>query len=266
MIRFTLAHIKHNYVLMVWPALVILFVIAAAIWGTIEPKGAYDFELLFGNHFPLDSAQTGLHMMSFVVLNLMIGLPIHLAENLKKERAAIILTKPISRIEFFLGDIAAVFIIMLIYAAISIVAIATYTMLFAGIMPVSLILAMLCYPLLAFMYYATINLVLMISRSSLMAVFLVFIIGPLSSILFMADKTFPAFGIQSELIIQIGDMLGYVIPSAGAVTILYSFLLKGASDLSLIADAFTLKMMVQLFTSALPFLGLSYYLFRRKEF
>lgn len=255
MIRFTIRQLFKNGMLLAWPVLTIIFVMIALIFGSTEAAGTNSFVITFTDNFSIDSSMLAVQSFSIIWLIAMVSLPTHLVENLQPERASLLFSKPLSRTDFFLSDIAGVLIITSVYALITALAFGLYAGMTASIFPVSFLKAILCIPLYMLALYAAISLMVVLTESYMASVFVVFALQPISMMLFSFDELMPASG---EILKAVAGVLNYTIPSTGAAQSLISNVLNTSSLNPVLA--------AQVIISSLPFFLISYYLMTKKEF
>jgi len=255
MIRFTMHQLFKNSILLAWPILAITFVLIALIFGSTEAAGNNSFVITFTDNISLDSSMLTVQSFSIIWLIAMVSLPTHLVENLQPERASLLFSKPLSRTDFFISDIAGVFIITSLYALITALVFGLYAGMTASIFPVSFLKAILCIPLYMLALYAAISLMVVLTESYMASVFVVFALQPISMVLFSFDELMPASG---GMLKAIAGVLNYTIPSTGAAQSLISKVLNTAS----LEPALAAHVLI----STLPFFLLSYYVMTKKEF
>ena len=96
-----------NKVLWAWPVIAILLALFGGWYVGIQPAGN-DHSFLFGfdgtpslpTAFMIDG------LTGFFVLIAVIGLPSHFSKNLESNRASLLLSKPVSRTDFFFSEFA----------------------------------------------------------------------------------------------------------------------------------------------------------------
>lgn len=262
MIRFTLHTLFKNKLLWTWPALFLLFSVVIFIWGDIESaQNSYSFLISIGDA-PLPT--------SFIIPNLLIGisvliavigLPSHFSNNLKSERAALILSKPISRTEYFFSDFAAVLGFSLFYTIISTLLLAILTVAKGFIFPYQLFAGMLLLlPLQIFAYYITISFFLTLMNSYLGGVFLGYFVTGFSSLFLNSDQFLHMLGLNDSAIATAITILSYLIPSAGGAEQLMQGILNSGFS------SFDGGLFLFVLITCLPLGALSYYMYLKKEF
>ena len=270
-----------NRTLWAWPIIAMLLAVFIGIYGDIQPAGnSYSFMLGAGGN-TLPSAFFINSVLGFFILIAVIGVPFHLSKNIDSERASLILSKPISRTDFFFAEFAAVMTVVTLYTLVSIIALAVLLLVEASIFPYQLYLAMLLYiPLSFFVIYDSIVLLLVLTESYLASVLISYLlITPLSGFLFNAESFLRLFGWNSESMIRLTHGLSYLIPSAGGLEKLFFSMNHGGAptgnmSLSQIATGvlhngfavFDWQIFGFVLISCVPFFLLSFYLMRRKEF
>lgn len=250
-----------NKALWAWPGVFLLFVVVVFIWGDISSaQNSHSFMIGLGD-LTLPSSAVIRQLISISVLIAIIGLPSHFAENLKPERASLLLSKPISRSELLLSDFGGMLAVSFCYTLISTVLLALLTVIKAGIFPYQFFVAMLLgFPLLLLTFYISIVLFLTLTESYLAGVILGYFITGLSSVFLDIEKFLNILGWEDTLAKTVVVILGYLIPSAGGVQeLMNSIFQSGFSAFDGGLFAFTL-------VTCLPFGLLSYYLFLKKEF
>jgi len=261
MIRYNLRTLLKNKVLWAWPIVYFLFTLVIFAWGDItSAQNSYSFILVLGG-VHISSSMFISQFVSITTLITVVGLPSHFFKNLKSERAALLLSKPISRSDFFLADFASVMILAFFYTFICIMLLAILMAVKAAIFPFQLFLGFLLFlPLLLLTYYITIVLILILTNSFLGAVFFGYFLTGFSSLFLDIKQIFRFFGIKSKLAHVAITLLSYLIPSAeGAERILNQIFSGGFT-------AIDGSLFVFVLVSCLPFGLLSYYLFLKKEF
>lgn len=261
MIRFTVRTLLKTKLLWAWPGIFILFVGTMFIWGDIaaDPSSASYIIQLADIHLPA-STVIG-QLISVVILISIIGMPTHFSENLKPDRASLLLSKPISRTELFFSDFTGVLIFSLFYTALSIVLIGLITVILGAIFPFQHFLGLLIFlPLTLLAYYITIVLFLLLTNSYLGGVLLGYFLTGFSSLFLNFDQFLQMFGLTDTWFETMLQILAYLIPSAEAFQqIMQQIFDSGFTgiDVSLLGFAFV---------SCVPFTLLGYYLYQKKQF
>ena len=255
MIRFTMRQLFKNGMLLAWPVLAAAFVLIALLFGSTEAAGSNSFVITFTDKFSLDSAMLTMQSFSVIWLIAMVSLPTHLVENLQPERASLLFSKPLSRTDFFVSDIAGVLITASLYSLFTALVIGLYVGFTASVLPVNFLIATLCIPLYMLALYAAISFMVYLTESYMASVFVVFALQPISMILFSFDELMPASGGTLK---TIANVLNFIIPSTGAAQSLISKVLNNAS--------FDLALAGHVIISSLPFFLISYYIMTQKEF
>lgn len=255
MIRFTMRQLFKNGILLAWPLLAITFVLIALLFGTNEATGSNSFVITFTGSLSMDSSMMTVQLFSIIWLIAMISLPTHLVENLQPGRASLIFSKPLSRSNFFIYDIAGMLLITSLYSLFTAFVLGLYVVFTASVFPVQFLIATLCIPLYMLALYAAINLMVVLTDSYMASVFIVFALQPISMMLFSFDELMPASG---EILKTFISVLNYVIPSTGAAQSLISKVLNTAS--------FDPVLAIHVLISTLPFFLISYYIMSKKEF
>lgn len=262
MIQFTLRSLLRRKVLWVWPGLFLLFAVVIISWGDISSaQNSYSFMIMIGEA-PLPSGIIiSQFFISFVTLIAVIGMPGHLAENIKPERASLILSKPISRAELYFSDFVAMLIFSFFYTLISVFLLAIPVAIQAMVFPFQLFGALLLLlPLLLLTYYITIVFFLLLTNSYLGSVLLGYFLTNFSTLFLDTGNLLNMFGLDTPFAENLIAVLSYIIPSAGGMQqILESVLSNGFSSFDGGLFLFSLA-------SCLPLLALGYYLIRKKEF
>lgn len=261
MIRYIQRTLVKNKVLWAWPGLFFLFALVIFIWGDISSaQNSYSFLISLGA-LTLPSQMVISQLISIVVLFGIIGLPSHFADNLKSDRASLLLSKPISRSEFFFSDFAAMLSVTFSYTLICVVFLALLTGIKGAIFPYQFFITLLFFmPLLLLTYYVAIVLFLVVTHSYLAGALLGWLVVSFSPFFLNAGQYLDMFGIQSTVIHGILGILSYTIPSAGGIEQLIQGMLRNGFS------AFDGGLWVFSLASCLPFGLLGYYLFRKKEF
>ncbi len=261
MTRLILRTLLKNKVLWAWPGLFLLFTLVIFVWGDISSaQNSYSFMISLGVA-SLPSQMVITQLVSITVLFGIIGLPSHFANNLKSDRAGLLLSKPISRSDFFLSDFAAMLSVTFSYTLICVIFLALLTGIKGAIFPYQFFFSLLLFmPLLLLTYYVAIVLFLVITHSYLAGALLGWLAVSFSPLFLNSDQYLEMFGIQSTIIHGILGLLSYITPSAGGIEqLMQDVLTNGLS-------AFDGSLFLFVLASCLPFGLLSYYLFCRKEF
>lgn len=261
MIRFTLRTLFKNKVLWAWPALFLFFTWLIFAWGDISAgQNSYSFMVHLGE-LQLPSGIVVKQLISLVVLICIIGLPSHFAQNLKPARASLLLSKPISRTEFFFSDFTAMLGVSVIYSLASISFLIGLVAIQTGTFPFQFHLSLLLFlPFLLLTYYITITLFLILTNSYLGGVIVGYLVASFSSVFLNIDQFLEMIGWSGTFIESLFYFFSYLIPSAGAVESLLLSILNGGFS------AFDGELFLFALVSCLPFAALSYYLFLNKEF
>jgi hypothetical protein len=261
MIRFTLRTLFKNKTLWTWPGIFILFVAAIIIWGGVSADPSSSSYVLKLGGLPLPTGIVINQLVSITILIAIIGIPTHFSENLKPDRASLLLSKPLSRTELFLSDFAGVFTFCFAYTLISVLLLVLLTTVHGVLFPLHHAIAIIVFlPLILLSYYITIVLFLILTNSYLGGVLLGYFLTGFSSLFLNFDPFLQMFALKGswfEILLQI---LSYLIPSAGAFQqIMGQIFDSGFSnvDVSLLGFAFV---------SCMPFFVLSYYLYQKKQF
>ena len=261
MIRFTIRTLLKNKTLWAWPGIFILFVVAITVWGGVSADPSTSSYVINLGGLPLPTGIVINQLISITILIAIIGIPTHFSENLKSERASLLLSKPISRRELFLSDFAAVFTFCFTYSLISVLLLTLMTSIHGLLFPLHHAIAILVFlPLILLSYYITIVLFLILTNSYLGGVLLGYFVTGFSDLFLNIEQFLPMFGLTDtwfETLLQIGS---YLIPSAEAFQqIMGQIIESGFSgvDMSLLGFAFV---------SWVPFALLGFYLFQKKQF
>jgi len=261
MIKFNLRQLFKNKTLWAFPGLFLLFTLIMLIWGDITAaENSYSFGMLMGGaQIPFSmiiSQLTGL-----VTLFCIIGLPNHFSKNLTPERGSLLLSKPVSRLQFFFSDFASVLTVLLSYTFISAILIAILAAVKAAIFPVQFLLGLFLFlPLMIMTYYITIVLFLILTESYLAGALLGWLVTGFSSAFLNSEKILNMLGIHSQTTQTTLDVLSYLIPSSEGVSKILRQVYSGGFstiDGSLLAFVFA---------TCLPLGLLSLYLYLNKEF
>ncbi len=261
MIRFTIRTLLKNKTLWAWPGIFILFVVAVTIWGGVsaDPSG-YSYAINLGG-LPLPTGIVINQLVSITILIAIIGIPTHFSENIKPERASLLLSKPISRSELFVSDFAGVYTFCFAYTVISVLLLTLLTAVHGVLFPFHHAVAMIVFlPLILISYYITIVLFLILTNSYLGGVILGYFLTGFSSLFLNVDPFLQMFGLTDTWFETLLNILAYLIPSAeGFQQIMGHIFSSGFSSLdgSLLAFAFA---------SCVPFALLGFYLLRKKQF
>lgn len=261
MIRFTVRTLLKNKLLWAWPGIFILFVGAIFMWGdiTADPSSASYFIQLGDINLPAGTVIE--QLISVVILIAIIGIPTHFSENLKPDRASLLLSKPLSRTELFFSDLAGMLIFSLFYTAISVALIGLLTVIQGAIFPFQHFFSLLIFlPLTLLSFYITIVLFLILTNSYLGGVLLGYFLTGFSSLFLSFDQFLQMFGLTDTWFEVILQILAYFIPSAEAFQQIMRQIFDSGIlgiDISLLGFAFV---------SCLPFTLLGYYLYQKKQF
>lgn len=262
MIRFIVDSLLKNKVLWAWPGLFVLFAGGIFIYGDITAATDSASFMIDMGGLSLPPGMIVSQLISLTTLIVIIGLPTHFANNIESERASMLLSKPVSRSEFFLSDFAAILGVIYLYTLVTILVLALLTGIEAAIFPFQFFAGLFLFlPLLLLTYYITITLFLVLTNSYLSGVIIGYFTTELLSSLFLnGESVLNMLGYQSDFAHGVFDVLSFLIPSSAAVEqILSGVLQSGFSDFDGGLLAFSLA-------SCLPFFALGYYLFLRKEF
>lgn len=261
MIKFNLRQLFKNKTLWAFPGLFLLFTIIMFIWGDITAAGnSYSFGIMMGGaQIPFSMVIP--QLTGLVTLFCIIGLPNHFAKNLTSERGSLLLSKPVSRVQYFFSDFASVLTVLFSYTLFSVALIAILAAVKAVIFPVQFLLGMLLFlPLIILTYYITIVLFLMLTESYLAGALLGWFVTGLSSALLNSDKLLSMLGINSKITKTTLDVLSYLIPSSEGFSKIIGQIYSGGFatiDGSLLVFALV---------TCLPLGALSFYLYLNKEF
>lgn len=268
-----------NKVLWAWPIIAVLVALLVGWYGDIQSAGnSYSFLFGSGNSPLLTSGFLIKQITGFFILIAIIGLPTHFGKNLESNRASMLLSKPISRTDFFISEFAAVITVTLIYTLITNIVLAVLLAVEAGIFPYQLYLGILFYiPLYILAIYVSIVLLLVLTRSYLASVLIAFLLlAPLSGFLLEAETFLSFMGLNTELMVGLADGLSYLVPSTAGVDKLMVGLEMPGPDAAAMPEmsgvlingfgAFNWQLFGFVQLSCLPFFLLSLYLMRRKQF
>lgn len=261
MIRFTARLLLKNKVLWAWPILITIIAVAMAVWGIIEPA-PNGSSFVIGLNVKIPGSVFVMQLVSLITLISIIGLPTHFSKNIEADRAALILSKPISRTDLFLSDYAAMLVVSLFYTFITIVILAVLVGFEAGVLPVQMFLTFLIFlPLYLLGFYIAILFFLIITNSYLGSVLLGYILIPLLSSLFLnAENVLGFIGFSSATMQTILDFFSYLIPSvSGMERIMQTAIAQGFSAID--GGFFTFVL-----ASFLPFFLAGWYIMERKQF
>jgi len=261
MIRYNLRILFRNKVLWAWPAIFLILMLGIFTWGDISPEpNSYSFFIMVGDaSIPVNLVIN--QIISLVLLIAIIGLPSHLSENIEPESASLLLSKSISRSDFFLADLGAVAIFTFAYTFISVLLLGIVVVFKGAIFPFQFFAGMfLFFPLLIMTYYVTAALILILTNSYLGAVFLGYVLTGFSSIFLNLKQVLQFFGIQSKLTRVAINLLSYLIPSAEGVQRIMSQIFNGGFA------AIDGSLLIFVLISCLPLGLVSYFLFLKKEF
>lgn len=265
MIRYTVQVLVKNMMLLAWPALILLFVLLTLIFGDVEVANNTSFSIRYGSLPPIPGSTLATQIISIIGLLALIALPTHLVKNYESERAALLFSKPVSRRELFLSDMAGVFLLLIAYSLFTMLLLGLFIGFSAGIIPLNLLFYLLSFPLVLITYYAAISLMVTLTESYMATVFVTFFLPGVSVFLFSKDLLLHA-GVTSEVVFKVAEVLNYVIPSFGAANQLGINFLKAGNSLSALAEAFDFSLLLNVIVSCIPFFLLSYYLLLKKEF
>lgn len=261
MIRFTIRTLLKNKTLWVWPGIFILFVVTIAVWGGVSADPSSSSYVISLGGLPLPTGIVINQLISITILIAIIGIPTHFSENIKPERASLLLSKPISRDELFLSDFAGVFAFCFAYTLISVLLLTLLTTVHGVLFPMHHAIAIIVFlPLILLSYYITIVLFLILTNSYLGGVLLGYFLTGFSSIFLNVDPFLQMFGLTDTWFETLLQILSYLIPSAeGFQQIMSQIFENGILGLNVSLLGFAL-------VSCLPFALLSFYFFRKKQF
>lgn len=261
MIRLTLRTLYKNKILWAWPGIFLLFVLAVFYWGDIgSTQNSYSFMLMLGDG-KMPAGMVISQLTGLVVLFSIIGFPNHFAKALEPEQGSLLLSKPISRSDFFFSDFASMLTVAFSYAFLSVVFLAILLGAKAAIFPFQLFIGMLLFlPLLMLTYYITIVLFLILTDSYLAGALLGWLVTNFSSLFLNSEKILGMLGLNTEFVQTVMDVLSYLIPSATGVEKIMQQLYGGGFSA---IDGGLLAFVV---VSCLPLGALAYYLYLNKEF
>ena len=261
MIRFTIRTLLKNKTLWAWPGIFILFVAAITMWGRVSADpSSYSYAITLGGL----SLPTGIvinQLVSITILIAIIGIPTHFSENIKPERASLLLSKPISRTELFISDFVGVYTFCFAYTLISVLLLTLLTTVHGVLFPLHHAIAIIVFlPLILLSYYITIVLFLILTNSYLGGVLLGYFLTGFSSLFLNVDPFLQMFGLTDTWFETILQILSYLIPSAEAFQqIMIQIFDSGFSGIDASLLGFS-------FVSCVPFALLAYYLFQKKQF
>ncbi|MDZ7658955.1 hypothetical protein [Fodinibius sp.] len=261
MIRYTLRTLLKNKTLWAWPGIFMLFVVAITVWGGVSADpSSYSYAINLGG-LPLPTGIVINQLVSITILISIIGIPTHFSENIKPERASLLLSKPLSRSELFFSDFMGVFTFCFAYTVISVLLLAVLTTVHGVLFPLHHAIAIIVFlPLILLTYYITIVLFLILTNSYLGAVILGYFLTDFSALFLNADQFLQMFGLTDTWFETLLQILAYLIPSSEAFQQIMSQIFdSGFSgvDISLLGFAFV---------SCVPLALLAFYQFRKKQF
>lgn len=262
MTQYTLRTLLKNKVLWIWPAIFLFFALAIFNWGGISSaQNSYSFMVMIGDA-PLPSGiLINDFLISIVTLIAVIGMPGHLAENLEPKRAALLLSKPISRSELYFSDIAAMLLASFFYTLVSLFLLAVLVAVEAAIFPYQLFGALLfLLPLLLLTYYITIVFFLTLTDSYLASVILGYFLAGFSTLFLDMEKFLQMVGWDNIFAETLATGLSYLVPSAAGVQQLLDDVLSNGFS------SFDGGLFIFILVSCLPLLALGCYFIREKEF
>lgn len=262
MIRFTVRTLMKNKILWSWPALVFLSVAAIFTWGDISSaQNSYSFIIHLGELKIPAGLFINQFLLSLITLIAIISMPSHFAANLNPRRAALLLSKPISRSEMYLSDFAAMLVTSVLYSLLTILLLAVLVGIKAAIFPYQLFLGLLILlPLILFCYYLTITLFLLLFNSYLAAVVLGYFLTGFSSLLLNIEPFLQLIGWDGTLGGAALTACTFIIPSSGGFQQLMENLLAGGFA---VIDG---GLLLFALTTCLPFGLLGFYFFQKEEF
>lgn len=261
MIPFIQKTLFKNKTLWAWPGLFLLFITSVFIWGDITAaENSHSFFVHFGD-LQIPAGKVLMQLLSLTGLIFIIGMPSHFAENLKPERASLLLSKPVSRSELFFSDFAGMLSVSFCYSFISVLLLGVLTLFKAGIFPIQfLAIALLFVPLFLLTYYITIVLFLILTDSYLGGVILGYFMTGLSSVFLDPDKLLVMLGWDGPFAETTVDIVSYLIPSsAGFKQVMVELFQGGMTE-------FNGEIFLFALATCLPFGLLSYYQYKIKEF
>ena len=261
MIRLTLRTLYKNKILWAWPGIFLLFTLAAFYWGDISSaQNSHSFKLLMGGG-QIPAGMVMSQLTGFVVLFSIIGFPNHFAKALKPERGSLLLSKPISRSQFFLSDFASMLIVAVSYSFLSVALLAILLGAKAAIFPIQLLIGILLFlPLMMLTYYITIVLFLILTNSYLAGALLGWMVTGFSSFFLNGEKILTMFGLNTDFAQTTLEVFSYLIPSSAGVEMILRQIYGGGFSA---IDGGLLSFVL---ASCLPFGALGYYLYLNKEF
>lgn len=245
MFQFNVKLLLNNRILLVWPLTAIVAPFIIGFTGSAE------------------SAIASYSFVSGIFLFLaVISIPSHLNKNLKRDHAALLFSKPVSRSQFFFSEYGAVFAVTFLYSLIAAVAFTILHLLGTGTFPFQFFLGVIIFtPIYFIVVYITIFLLLLVTDSYLGSVLAGYIVIPLVSVyLLKSEKFLTMIGWDTDFLLLLSDILSYLIPSVMSIDLItQQIITKGFT-------AFDWQLFGFGLLSCIPFLLLSYYAMIRKEF
>lgn len=264
MTRFITIQLLRNKILMSWPAMTLLCVLLLLWYGDAVISDERGAAIQVGN-LMLPQWQIVTSYITLIGLIVLISFPAILIENLQPERASLLLSKPVSRTQFFGSAFAGSMIVTVLYTILT-AGLVLFLFLVKGAgVPGTLLRGILALPLLVLPYFVTVLVLAVITNNYLVTFFLGYIITSLSTFLLVAEGLFTASGIESPLLFLAIATGNYVLPGVGPAYELLSFFSNpdsftndGGSNLTSVSFHYLVSM--------LPFTGLSYYWINKQEF
>ncbi len=264
MTRYILNQLLRNKVLLAWPGAILLFFLLFMVYASTGYAGEAGYIFEFGEAaLPAGFLMTAL--TGVILLIVLIALPTHLITNTEPGRASLLLTKPISRTDYFLSDLSAVAIITFGYSIFSIALFALFFLIKGTVFPVSILLGLAALPFTVMAYYINILLLGLLFKNYLLTVFFCYILAGVSNLLFSIREVLTGSGIEPGTMITILEMAQYVIPGVGPSSAVSEGLFNsGAHGLDLSILSFGL--IAHYFVSLIPFTAWAYYIIRNRNF
>lgn len=264
MTRYILNQLLRNKILLVWPGLFFAAFFLFMIYATTNHVSGVGYVFEFGELImPAEMIMSVL--TGIVVLVVLIALPTHLIINTEPGRASLLLTKPISRTDFFISDLSAVAIITIAYSIFSILLFALFFLIKGTVFPGSILMGLAVLPLTVLAYYINILLLGLLFKNYLLTVFFCYILAALSNFLFSAGDLFAGAGIELGSVFVLMDTVQYLIPGVGPASAMSDSFFRSAGQ-SIDLSFLNIGLLAHYFVSLIPFTGWAFYIMKNRQF
>lgn len=264
MTRYILNQLLRNKILLVWPGMFLVLFLVFLIYATANhmPGIGYVFEI--GE--AILPAEVVLSVMTgAVLLIILIALPTHLITNIEPGRASLLLSRPVSRTDFFVSDLSAVAIITFGYSFFSIALLALFSLVKGVVFPVPVLMGLAVFPFIVMAYYINILLLALLFKNYLVTVFLCYVFAGLSGLLLNLRDLIAESGVEPGALVQIFEMLQYVIPGAGPASAVSEGFYR-AESFAAGMEIVSFGLIVHYLFSLVPFTGWAYYIIKKRQF